>query len=124
MKELLKLYDNLSSTFREQVDRDLETGAVWFNPEEFFEFHDIEGEKVLSVLVGDHRNKTVDVRIRSDEAPEGITKSRSILFIREQDIEAPKADGYLRVDGRLYTVSDSRLVQGKVWRVVLEANVS
>ena len=121
MTEFLDIYNN-ETTFRDQVILDFEDGAVWFNPEEFGAFHDIEGQKVLSVFVGDMRGQTI--RITSKENPEGIVKSRGVLFVRSNEIEGIRAGQSLRLDGRLYTVAEARILQDYVWRIVLEANES
>jgi hypothetical protein len=123
MKELLDLYSQ-DTTFQEQVTQDLEDGAVWFNLEEFGKFHDIEGKSVLSVFVGDRRGQTIEIRTNLKENPEGIIKSRGILFVRADEIKGIKADQALRLDGRLYTVTEARILQDHVWRIVLEANES
>jgi hypothetical protein len=123
MKELLELYET-ETTFRDQVTLDLEDGEVWFNLDEFGKFHDIEGKKVLSVFVGDQRGQTITIRTGTNENPEGIVKSRGILFVRAYEIEGVRADQSLRLDGRLYTVAEARILQDRVWRIVLEANES
>ena len=123
MKELLDLYAE-ETTFRDQAALDFQDGAVWFNMNEFGKFHDIEGKKVLSVFVGDRRSQVIEIRTNSNENPEGIVKSRGILFVRADEIEGVRADQALRLDGRLYTVSEAQIVQDRVWRIVLEANES
>ena len=123
MKEILDLYD-AETTFRDQVTLDFEDGAAWFNPDEFGKYHDIEGEKVLSVFVGDQRGQTIAIKLNTNEHSEGIVKSRGILYVRTDEINGVKADQSIRFDGRLYTVADARILQDRVWRIVLEANES
>ena len=120
---ILDIYGR-EETFLEQVAHDLDNGAVWFNPEEFGRFHDINGQKVLSVFAGDSRTQKMDIRVGSNENPEGVYKSRGVLFVRAQEIEGVNANQPLRLDGRLYTVAEARLLQDQVWRIVLEANES
>lgn len=120
---ILDIYER-EETFQEQVARDLDDGMVWFNPEEFGRFHDINGSKVLSVFAGDNRTQKLDIRLGSNENPEGVYKSRVVLFVRAQEIEGLNANQSLRLDGRLYTVAEARLLQDQVWRIVLEANES
>lgn len=119
--ELLKLYGK-GTTFRAQLAQDLDDGEVWFDPEEFGKFHDIDGVKILSVFVGDQRTQALEIRMNSKENPEGIYKSRGVLFVRGAEIEGVRAEQVLRLDGRLYTVAEARLIQDCVWRIVLEAN--
>jgi hypothetical protein len=123
MKEMLDLYAR-ETTFRDQLALDFDDGAAWFNIEEFGRLHDINGKKVLSVFAGDRRGQTIEIRSNSKENPEGIVKSRGILFVRAHEIEGVRADQPLRLDGRLYTVAEARIVQDRVWRIVLEANES
>jgi hypothetical protein len=123
MKEILDLYAQ-ETTFRDQVTLDFEDGAAWFNIDEFGRFHDIEGQKVLSIFVGDRRSQTIEIRTATKENPEGIVKSRGILFVRADEIEGVRADQSLRLDGRLYTVTEARILQDRVWRIVLEGNES
>ena len=122
-QEILDIYGR-EETFLEQVAHDLDNGAVWFNPEEFGRFHDIDGSRILSVFAGDSRTQKLDIRLGSSENPEGVYKSRGVLFIRAQEIEDVNANQPMRLDGRLYTVVEARLLQDQVWRIVLEANES
>jgi len=122
-QKILDIYGR-EETFLEQVAHDLDDGAVWFNPEEFGRFHDINGSKILSVFAGDNRTQKLDIKIGSSENPEGVYKSRGVLFVRAQEIEDVKANQPMRLDGRLYTVAEARLLQDQVWRIVLEANES
>ncbi|MDR1978558.1 MAG: hypothetical protein LBQ42_07475 [Synergistaceae bacterium] len=123
MKEMLDLYEN-EATFRDYAASDFENDAVWFNPDEFGKFHDIGGKRVLSVFVGDQRAQTVEIRGNTKESPEGVVKSRGILFVRANEIMSIRANQSLRLDGRLYTVAEARILQGYVWRIALEANES
>jgi hypothetical protein len=123
MKELLELYGK-ETTFSGQLALDLEDGAAWFNIEEFGKLHDIEGRKVLSIFVGDRRSQTLEIRTDTNKVPEGVVKSRGILFVRADEIEGVRADQSLRLDGRLYTVAEARILQDRVWRIVLDANES
>lgn len=108
-------------TFLDEVASDLEDGAVWFNSSEFARYHDIDGVKILSVLTSDRRTQSVNVHV-DGATPEGVSKSRGILFCRAQEISGVNADQPLRIDGKMYTVSEARLIQDQVWRIVLEAN--
>ena len=100
MKEMLELYDEETS-FKEQLVRDFEDGSVWFNVDEFGKFHNIDGKNVLSVFVGDQRGRAIEIRAGSNENPEGIVKSRGILFVRADKIEDVSTHQSFRLDGRL-----------------------
>ena len=107
--------------FLDDLASDLEDNAVWFNNSEFARYHNINGVKILSVFTGDSRTQKINIRIDS-ENPEGVSKSRGILFCRAQEISGVNAEQPLRLDGKMYTVSEARLIQDQVWRIVLEAN--
>ncbi|GHV45256.1 hypothetical protein FACS1894204_03900 [Synergistales bacterium] len=121
MNEFLDLYET-GGTFKDEVMLDFEDGAVWFNMDEFGRFYDIEGKSVLSVFIGDRRSQTLNIRLGTKENPEGIVKARGILFVRADEIDGVKAEQALRIDGRLYTVAEARILQDRVWRIILEAN--
>ena len=121
MKEFLEIYSR-NTTFQENVAQDFEDGAVWFNPDEFGRYHDIEGKKVLSVFAGDQRSQNIAIRLDTKENTVGVVKSGGILFVRADEIGGVRADQTLRLDGRLYTVTEARILQEKVWKIVLEAN--
>lgn len=108
-------------TFLDDVASDLEDNAVWFNNSEFARYHNINGRKILSVFTGDHRTQAINIHV-DGTTPEGISKSRGILFCRAQEISGVNAEQPLRLDGKMYTVSEARLIQDQVWRIVLEAN--
>lgn len=122
MKAIHDLYAR-DETFIDQIAHDLDDGAVWFNNSEFARFHDINGKKILSVFAGDSRSQSFNINLGGDQNPDVVTKSGGILFCRVQDIKGVVNSGQvLKLDGRLYTVSESRLLQDQVWRIVLEAN--
>lgn len=108
-------------TFLDEVATDLEDNAVWFNNSEFARYHDINGVKILSVFTSDRRTQSINIHV-DGTTPEGVSKSRGILFCRAQEIYPPCAEQSLRLDGKIYTVSEARLIQDQVWRIVLEAN--
>ena len=109
-------------TFLDFVANDLEDGAVWFNNSEFARFHDIDGNKILSIFTADTRAKTLNIRLSDGENVEGISKSNGVLYCRAQEFSGWNAGSSLRLDGKLYTVDEARLIQDQVWRIVLEAN--
>lgn len=121
MKAIHDLYAR-DKTFIDYFAHDLDDGAVWFNNSEFARFHDIDGRKILSIFTSDTRGKYVNVRISENNNPELIHRSGGVLLCRAQDISGNwNAGASLKLDGRLYTVSEARLIQDQVWRVVLEA---
>ena len=121
MKAIHDVYSR-DKTFLDFLAQDLDDNAAWFNSSEFARFHDINGTRILSVLTSDAQSRKIDIRVGYDENPEGVSKSRGILFCRAQEISGVNAEQPLRVEGKMYTVSEARLIQDQVWRIVLEAN--
>ena len=121
LKAIHDLYAR-DETFLDFVAHDLDDGAVWFNSAEFARFHDINGRQILSIFTSDSRSRPLKVHITSDDNPELVSQSVGVLLCRAQDIAGTwKAGASLRLDGRLYTVAEARLIQDQVWRVELEA---
>lgn len=122
MKAIHDMYAR-DETFLDFLAQDLDDGAVWFNNSEFARFHDLDGRKILSIFTADKRGKTYHITVNEENPPERIQQSGGILFCRAQNISGNwHAGATLRLDGRQYTVSEARLLQDQVWRVVLEAN--
>lgn len=124
-EKMLKAIHDLYSrdeTFLDFLAHDLEDDSVWFNNSEFARFHDIDGEKILSILTSDTRTQSLNINIGNEKNSEGISRSRAVLYCRAQEISGVNSDQPLRIDGKLYTVSEARLIQDQVWRIVLEAN--
>lgn len=121
LKAIHDLYSR-DKTFIDFFAQDLNDGVAWFNHSEFARFHNVNGRKILSVFTTDTQTQKINFRIGNDENPEGINKSRGILFCRAQELSGVNADQPLRLDGKMYTVSEASLIQDQVWRIVLEAN--
>lgn len=122
MKAIHDLYAR-DETFLDYLAHDLDDDAAWFNNSEFARFHDIDGRKILSIFTSDTRGKMLNVRISGENEPELLHRNGGVLFCRAQNITGSwNAGASLKLDGRLYTVAEARLIQDQVWRVVLEAN--
>ncbi|MGI6252130.1 MAG: hypothetical protein ACOYJV_01705 [Aminivibrio sp.] len=109
-------------TLREQIRRDVEDGAVWWNEDEFADWHDVNGKRILCVFCSDKRMGEYEPR-KISERPEGVHVNRGVLFLRAGDaLGVPRRGQKIRVDGRLYTVIEARLIGGAAMRIELEAN--
>ncbi|MBR0150256.1 MAG: hypothetical protein IJP89_02710 [Synergistaceae bacterium] len=108
-------------TFLDELASDLEDNAVWFNNSEFARFHDINGVKLLSVFTANKYTRRLTINT-GEENPEGVRRSGGVLFCRAQEIDHVSAEQSLRLDGKLYTVSEARLIQDQIWRIELEGN--
>ena len=122
LKSIHDIYSR-DETFLDYFAHDLDDFAVWFNNSEFARFHDIDGNKILSIFTSDTRGQKINVSINGKNVPELINKGGGVLYCRAQNISGGWNIGAsLKLDGRLYTVSEARLIQDQVWRIVLEAN--
>lgn len=112
-------------TLKEQVKKDVESGAAWFNEDEFADWHDVNGKRILCVFCADKRMAEQNVSEKEKERPEGVHLNRGVLFLRSDDVVGvPKRGQKLKIDGRLYTVGEARPIGGAALRVELEANDS
>jgi hypothetical protein len=112
-------------TFKEQVKKDVESGAAWFSEDEFADWHDVNGKRILCVFCADKRMMDQNVSDRKRERPEGVHLNRGVLFLRAADVVGvPKRGQKMKLDGRLYTVDEARPIGGAALRVELEANDS
>ena len=122
LKAIHDLYAR-DETFLDFLAYDLDDGAVWFNNSEFARFHNVNGKKVLSIFTMDARSQPLNITVGDGRNIEGVTRSQGILFCRVQDIKGEITSGQrMKLDGRLYRVSEARMLQEQVWRIVLEAN--
>lgn len=120
LKAIHDIYSR-DETFLDFLAHDLDDAAVWFNNSEFARFHDINGKKILSIFTSDIKTQTLNLNFNG-KTLEGISRSRGILFCRAQDMKNFAAGQSLKLNSKLYTVSEARLIQDQVWRIVLEAN--
>lgn len=121
MKAIHDLYAR-EETFLDYLAHDLDDGAVWFNNSEFARFHNVNGKKILSIFTRDTRSQTLNIHVSEAQNPDGVTHSQGVFFCRVQDIKSLKSGQPLKIDGRLYTISEASLILEQVWRVLLEAN--
>ena len=102
-------------TFREQFLIDTEDFRAWFDPGTFGKFHDIDGHKVLGVMVS--------VRPSEDNpypGTEGYAVSQARLYVRGSDVSGVNAGQSVMVDGRLWRVKYYDDMAGAVLRIGLE----
>ncbi|WP_020621015.1 hypothetical protein [Paenibacillus daejeonensis] len=100
--------------FKEQVA--LDNLAVFVNPEEFGELHDLDGIMVLCVLDED---AFID---RANDYEEGVFRNRMVLYVNLSELGyVPEYDQMIVVNGSPYMV---RLVKNEMGMltVTLEGN--
>ena len=99
--------------FKDQLVQDLD---VFFNLEEFAEFHRVEGVKIAVVVDNDQLNKLKKGQIL------GVVEADMLLMGRETDFPSDLEPGrLLNVDGRELIISNSGKDMGLV-EVALRQN--
>ena len=121
MQQIIRDLYAQEETFIDFFAQDLSDDTVWFNDSEFARFHNVNNKQILSIFVGNVRGQKLNIVV-NNEYPEGITKSQGIFFCRAQELKNVKSGQQFKLDGKLYTVSEARLLQDQVWRIELEAN--
>lgn len=115
-REILKLYKSCDN-FRDFVHRDIHRN---FFSHEFADFNDIDGHKVLSILVND--TKGVTIPTSEESGTQGVMRSNVILYCRYEDISGLNKNQSIRINGDLYTVLEFHNIKSYAWRIVLERN--
>ena len=103
-------------TFLDFFAHDLTDGKVWYNSGEFARFHDINGYKLLSILVTNVISRSITT---PEHDPQGINEAEGVLFCRSQEIKGVKEGQVIRVDYKEYVISKANLLQDQVWRIEL-----
>ena len=122
MQQVIRDLYARDETFLDFLAHDLDDDAVWFNNSEFARYHDVNGKKILSIFTMDTKDKKLDITI-DGHTPEGLSKGSGVFYARAKDFKKEFAVGAkFKLNGKLYTVSGSRLIQEQIWRIELEAN--
>ena len=109
-REALKVYTSgRYKHFREFVHDDLNLN---FFGHEFADFNDIDGHKILSILVN----------ANEESGTQGVMRSQVILYCKHDDISGLAQDQSVRVNGDLYTVKEFHAISNYVWKILLERN--
>lgn len=89
-------------TLKDQIASDLEDGAVWFNENEFADWHTVNGARVLCEIGAlDNAPHTVRRLIG------GIVRDSSYLLIRTREFRTkPRSDQGIEIDGTSYRISN------------------
>ena len=105
--------------FKDFVQDDI---AVFFNPDEFGEWHNIDGQELLVVIDEDLTQERSRQPTDLYNATPGIFTKRIIVFVRQSDLGyRPVVDQSMRIDDELYRVANCSDQMG-VLEITLEAN--
>lgn len=109
------LYD-VGRKFADFVNEDL---GVWLNVFEFARPHNIDGKKILSVLTSNKRANKIAI-------PDGnsLNDSEMVLFVKKKDVKNVIANQSVKIDGKIYLIKDAQDIQGVMWKIFLQGNLS
>ena len=89
--------------FKEQVAADV--SAVFLNPNEFGERHNLDGTDCICVISGDMTEKRNASLHGGQRTPEGLHGDYLTVCVRTDDLlSVPKQGTNFKVDGKRYTV--------------------
>jgi hypothetical protein len=87
-------------TLKSQIASDLEDGVVWFNNDDFAEYHEVNGKQILCELGA--------MRARPEKIGRmigGAWSGSSYIFIRSSEYaRAPRPDDPIVIDGVRYRI--------------------
>ncbi|MDR3165279.1 MAG: hypothetical protein LBU13_06845 [Synergistaceae bacterium] len=87
-------------TLKDQMADDLADGAVWFNGDDFADFHEVNGKKVLCEL-GAMRSRPEKI----GRMIGGAWSGSSYLFVRAREFSRmPRPDEPIFIDGVRYRI--------------------
>ena len=89
---------------------------AWFDADTFGRILDINGHKILGVLVKDCPGVN-----RQAEGTEGYSRATARLYLRAGDVKGVNAGQSVRVDGVPYVVKQYDDMAGAVLRISMEA---
>ena len=112
-----KKFFNEPHNFRKFVHTDVDVAFFGF---EFADYNEIDGHKVLSILINDV--KGVEIPDAEEEGTQALMRSQVILYCRYRDISGLARDQSIRINGKLYTVKEFHEISNYVWRILLERN--
>ena len=105
MKAIHDLYAR-DETFLDFLAHDLDDGAVWFNNSEFARFYDVNGKKKLSIFTQNVRSQTLNITLGAGQKNEDVTRSQGVLYCRAQYLKKVASRQSMKLNGKLYTVSE------------------
>lgn len=103
------------SVFQDQVKKDLD--AIFFNPNEHPELHNIDGQDVLCIIDTDVSQQLE----KPKERREGTYEDRIMLYVKEADLpDVPEFGQIMDLDGEQWRVVNRNRDMGAL-TVTLEA---
>lgn len=107
--------------FKEMVAEDL---AVFTNPNDFGEIHNVDGTGMLVIIDNDLLKGRPRQPVDSYHAAAGVYVAEKMIFVRETDLGyMPVIGQRLTLDGHFYLVTDCNNQMG-VLEITLAANES
>lgn len=94
---------------------------VFFNPDEFGEWHKLDSKEILMIVSDDSFDQRGRVSQEFDDSVQNLYQSNITLYLKATDFKKPKVGKRLKFDGELYYVAHSSVTQG-VLKIELDAN--
>jgi hypothetical protein len=89
--------------FKDMVAADI--SAVFLNPDEFGETHNLNGTDCVCVISGDETDKRSAALLDSRRTPDGLSGDFVTVCVKASDLPyIPKMGTNFKVDGKLYKV--------------------
>jgi len=88
--------------FKDQLEKDLKN--VFFNQNEFAEYHDIDGQQILAVIDSDQFNERPKDPAELYHLTNGIYRSSITIYVKSADYDKPVIGQRISVDEEDYYV--------------------
>ncbi|KUO72708.1 MAG: hypothetical protein APF81_08510 [Desulfosporosinus sp. BRH_c37] len=103
----------MASTFKDQIASDL---AVFMNPDEFAETHEVDGQQINCVYVNDVYQQ------KGQKVQDGVYENVAVLYVKVSELQdRPVPEQHMRIDGDLHLVLKCGENMG-ILEITLEAN--
>lgn len=111
----------MNKTFKDFLIEDLD---VFFNPDEFAEEHELDGDTLLCVIVNNKSLSNRDGMLREQiYASQEVYQEIKTVYIKASLFYIPKVESLITLDGKEYYVEAASENKGII-RITLTANES
>lgn len=109
-----------NKTFKDFLVEDLD---VFFNPEEFADNHELEGDEILCVVVDGNSQNDSGYTKDHEYASQEVFKIFKTVYVKKEDFFVPRVGSVLTLDGEEFYVEEAG-DKGGIVRILLSANES
>jgi hypothetical protein len=101
---------------KEQIEEDI--FRVFLNPQDFGEFHTVNGSRVLSIIDKNNVHMRSTVRLQVGRGAEGVHEDSLFVYVKATEFaKPPKPHEPIEVDGKSYVI---RSVSDEMGILVIE----